>query len=128
GLVWPKVLNRPIPPAGKRPWPAFVPAIDADGNDPPGIRLPALAAAEGTYLGWNLRKAGYGEGDLCLLAGSYLPFAKDAASRGEDARLSLAERYPAADRSARAAAAAEALQREGFLLAEDVGKVAGAAK
>jgi hypothetical protein len=29
---------------------------------------------EGTYLGWNLRKPGYGEGDLCLIFGSYLPF------------------------------------------------------
>ncbi len=88
-LVWPKVMNRPIPPKGKMAWPMHVPAIDADGNDAPGIRLPQLAAPQGTYLGWNLRKAGYGEGDLCLLSGTYLPFAKDAASRGGDERLSL---------------------------------------
>ncbi len=120
GLEWPKVMNRPLPPAGKREWPMHVPAIDADGNDAPGIRLPQLAAPQGTYLGWNLRKAGYGEGDLCLLSGTYLPFAKDAASRSGDSRLSLAERYPAAgEREAKFAAAAAELRREGFLLEED---------
>lgn len=122
-LQWPKVINRPVPPTGRREWPIHAPAIDADGNDLAGIRMPKMAAPEGTYLGWNLRKAGYGEGDLCLLAGSYLPFAKDAASREGDTRMSLAERYPAAgDREARVRAAAEQLQRDGFMLTEDAGK------
>ena len=94
GMVWPKVINRPIPPDGSRDWPAYVPAIDADGNDLPGIRLPEIAAPAGTYLGWNLRKAGFGEGDLCLLSGSYIPFAQNAGTRAGDTRKSLAERYP----------------------------------
>jgi hypothetical protein len=127
GLVWPKVVNRPIPPAGKPAWPIYAPVIDADGNDLPGIRLPQIAVPSGSYLGWNLRKAGYGEGDLCLLAGSYLPFAKDAASRGGDSRAALAERYPAAgDREARFRAAAAALQAQGFLLPEDASKLIAA--
>jgi hypothetical protein len=29
GLVWPRVLNAPIAPAGKPDWPVFVPQIDA---------------------------------------------------------------------------------------------------
>ena len=126
-LVWPKVVNRPIPPAGKTAWPAYVPAIDADGNDMPGIRLPAVAVPQGTYLGWNLRKAGYGEGDICLLSGTYLPFAKDAQSRGGDSRASLAERYPGAgEREAKVRAAAEQLQAESFLLPEDASKLIAA--
>ena len=88
-------------------------AIDADGNDLPGVRLPQVAVPTGTYLGWNLRKAGYGEGDLCLLSGSYLPLARDAASRGGDSRASMAERYPlAGDREAKKRAAAVQLAKE----------------
>lgn len=94
GITWPKVLNQPIPPASKPDWPIFVPAIDADGNDLPGIRLPQLTAPTATVLSWNLRKPGYGEGDLCLIYGGYVPFAADRASRGDDPRPSLAERYP----------------------------------
>ncbi|MBV1687551.1 hypothetical protein KRR38_07620 [Novosphingobium sp. G106] len=125
GLVWPRVLNAPIAPAGKSDWPVFVPQIDADGNDMAGIHLPPVAAPTGTYLGWSLRKAGYGEGDLCLVFGSYIPFAKDAASRAGDTRRSLAERYatPGA-REQRLAAAASALQAEHLLLPEDIEKPA----
>ena len=126
-LVWPKVLNRPIPPAGKPAWPAYVPAIDADGNDAPGIHMPEIAVPQGTYLGWNLRKAGYGEGDICLLSGTYLPFAKDAASRNGDTRASLAERYPAAgDRAAKVRDAAAQLQAGRYLLPEDANKLIAA--
>jgi hypothetical protein len=120
GLTWPKVLNKPIPPAGKPEWPAFVPQIDADGQDIAGIRMPEVAAPTGTYLGWNLRKHGYGEGDLCLVFGAYLPFAKDAASRAGDTRASLAERYPTVGaRQARFVEAIDALRRDRLLLDED---------
>ncbi len=120
GLAWPKVLNRPTPPAGKPAWPLLVPAVDADGNELPGIRMPQIAAPTGTYLPWNLRKPGYGEGDLCLVFGGYLPFASDAASRGADPRPSLAERYPQPGmREELAKKAAEALWRDGLLLDGD---------
>jgi hypothetical protein len=120
GLVWPKLINRAIPPAGKPAWPAYVLAIDADGNDTPGIRLPEVAAPMGTYLGWNLRKAGFGEGDLHFPCGSYLPFAKDAASRGGDTRQSLAERYPGPGSRARQfKEAVDQLRADRLLLLED---------
>ena len=126
-LAWPKVVNRPIPPAGKAAWPAYVPAIDADGNDAPGIRLPQVAVPSGTYMGWNLRKAGYGDGDICLLSGTYLPFAKDPASRAGDSRPSLAERYPdPAVRVARYRDAARQLQADRYLLREDADKLIAA--
>lgn len=120
GTDWAKVANQAEPPAGKPAWPLFVPQVDGDGIDLAGIRLPEVAAPEGTYLGWNLRRAGYGEGDLCMLAGSYLPFAKDTASRGTDPRASLAERYPApVDRAATMREAAGQLVKQRLLLPED---------
>ncbi|MEO6717291.1 MAG: alpha/beta hydrolase domain-containing protein [Novosphingobium sp.] len=126
-FVWPKVMNRPIPPAGKPAWPAYVPAIDADGNDVPGIRLPQVAVPNGTYVGWNLRKAGFGDGEICLLSGSYLPFAKGAASRNGDRRASLAERYPTAgDRATKLRAAAAQLQADRYLLPDDATKLLAA--
>ena len=129
GLVWPKVINQPEPPAGKRAWPLYVPAIDADGNDMAGIRMPDVAAPSGTWLGWNLRKVGYGEGDLCLLAGSHIPFAPDAAARGGDTRLSLAERYPAPGaRAAKLREAAGALRRDRLLLDADADRLIAAAQ
>lgn len=125
GFTWAKVLNRPLDAQGKPAWPVLAPKIDADGNDVPGIRLPAVAAPSGTYLGWNLRKAGYGEGDLCLLSGSYLPFAKDAASRGDDKRKSMAERYRLpGQQTAMALAQIARLKQQGMLLDEDAAKMA----
>lgn len=126
-LKWAKVLNEPLDARGKPAWRIFVPKIDADGNDLPGVRLPEVAVPSGTYLGWNLRKAGYGEGDLCLLSGSYIPLAKDAASRAGDSRPSMAERYPVAgEQKARQAAVAEQLRAARLLLDEDAAKLGAA--
>lgn len=120
GITWPKVLNQPIPPAGKPDWPIFVPAIDADGNDLPGIRLPQLTAPVATVLSWNLRKPGYGAGDLCLIYGGYVPFAADRTARGTDPRLSLAERYPTqGSREAREQETVAALVRDRLMLDAD---------
>jgi hypothetical protein len=124
GLVWPKVANWPEAPDGKPGWTLLVPAIDADGHDVAGIRMPAVAAPTGTYVGWNLRRAGFGEGDLCLLAGSYVPFAANAAARAGDTRASLAERYPSPGSLAeRRRAAVETLRRDGFLVGIDADRL-----
>lgn len=121
GLTWPQVVNQPIPPPGaKGGWSSLVPVVDADGNDRPGVRMPQIAAPDGTYLGWSLRKPGYAAGDLCLIFGAFVPFAKDAAGRGADPRPSMAERYPDGERAAKLKAAAAELGREGLLLKEDV--------
>lgn len=119
GLNWPKVVNRPIAPAGTRGWPVLVPRVDADGNDRPGIHMPAMAAPAGTMLGWNPRKLGYAAGDLCLIFGGYVPFAKDAASRGSDPRPSLAERYGVTSREAGLRTAIAALRKDRLLLDKD---------
>jgi len=102
----------------------LLPAVDADGNEIAGIRLPDVAVPLGTYTGWNLRAAEYGaEGMLAGLDGMYLPFPASAAERRKrgDPRPSVAERYPTHDvYLARMTDAALDLQSQGFLLPEDV--------
>jgi Alpha/beta hydrolase domain len=98
------------------------PAVDADGNDIAGVRSTTLQAPLGTYTGWNYRKAGFGEGDLCDLTGSFIPFAGTQAQRlaNGDPRLSLHERY--IDNNGYVAAVANAannLVADGFLLPDD---------
>ena len=118
---WARVANLPTAPAGKPTWPTFVPAIGKDGNDLPGVRLPEIAAPTGTVLSWNLRTAGFAEGDLCMIFGGYVPFARDPASRAEgDRRPALDELYSsAADRTKAYVAVAQQLARDRFLLPED---------
>jgi hypothetical protein len=118
------------PPAGAE-YPVFVPAVDADGNEVAGIRLPHLAAPAGTYTGWNVRAAGFAPGALADLQGSQLPFPATRAERVAtgDPRPSLEERYAGAEDYARAVAeAARKLVEEGFLLEEDAERYAAAAR
>ena len=106
-----------------------VPAIDTDGNEIAGIRVPEVAVPRGTYTGWAPRKAGYAEGELIAL-GAFLPFAATREERSicGDPRPSIEERYPAAgEYLKRIADAARALCEDGFLLEEDLERIAEAA-
>ena len=117
------VDHEAMPPVKKTAYPVFVPKVDADGNAVAGIRLPTLVAPVATHLGWNVRKAGFGEGSLCGNFGSMLPFAKTREERikANDPRLSLEERYPtAAARAAIIEQAARQLVQDRLLLQEDV--------
>ena len=129
GITYTAVTNRAavlddkaMPPARGVTYPMFVPKTDTDGRDLAGLRLPTLEVPIATYLGWNLRKAGFGEGELCDLNGSMLPFAATQEERLEnnDPRLSIAERYPKeGDRAAAIAKAAQKLIHDRLLLEED---------
>ncbi|HEV8680878.1 MAG TPA: alpha/beta hydrolase domain-containing protein, partial [Stellaceae bacterium] len=44
-----------LPPIEGVPYPHFVPAVDADGNEVSGIRLPDVTVPLATHTGWNLR-------------------------------------------------------------------------
>jgi hypothetical protein len=105
------------------PYRTLVPAVDSDGNEIAGIRLPDIAVPLGTHTGWNLRAAKYGaEEMLSGLDGMFLPFSttSDERSARNDPRAAVLERYPTRDAYlARIAEAAVGLQREGFLLPED---------
>ena len=85
-----------MPPTKGAAYPVFVPKTDADGRDIAGIHLPTLEAPIATHTGWNLRKAGFGEAELCDNNGSMIPFAatREERIKSGDPRLSMAERYP----------------------------------
>lgn len=92
----------------------LVSAIDADGNEVAGIRLPAVAAPLATYTGWNPRRHIDELPDVLYeRIGSQLPFAPGRPSVTE--RWSTREDYAAAVRFA-----AESLVAERFLLADEV--------
>jgi hypothetical protein len=120
----PTVINFDVmPPVKGTAYPVFVPKTDADGRDIAGVRLPTLEAPIATHTGWNVRKAGFAEGELCDLNGMLLPFAatREERLKNNDPRLSLTERYPQpGDRAAAVAKAARQLVQDRLLLEEDV--------
>jgi hypothetical protein len=107
----------------------FVSAVDADGNEIAGIRLPPIAAPLATYTGWNVYRAQPGE--LCDRDGSRIPFARSRAEReaADDPRPSLEERYGSREAYvAKVREAAEALVAERLLLPMDADAFIAAAK
>jgi alpha/beta hydrolase family protein len=105
------------PPA---PYTTFVSAVDSDGNEIAGIRLPSIAVPLGTHTGWNVYKAQPGE--LADRDGSFIAFASTKAEReaAGDPRPSLAERYGSREAYvARVKAAADTLVADRLLLQED---------
>lgn len=105
-------------------YPDYVSAVDWDGNETSGIRMPDVAVPVATHTGFNPRNPETGgTGQLLEYVGSTLPFAKDAAEReaSGDSRLSIAERYVGRDDYlARVRSAAENLVIKRYLLAKDV--------
>ena len=128
GPRWPRGVATVEPPRLGRVFPALVPAVDADGNDRAGVRLPEIGVPLATQTGWNWRAPVSGAGDaLVAMLGSYLPFARTKAEReaAGDPRPSIEERYPGGrdDYLARIRRAADALVAERLLLVEDVPRV-----
>jgi hypothetical protein len=106
-----------------------VSAVDGDGNEVAGIRLPPIAVPLATHTGWNVYKAQPGE--LCDRDGSYIPFAKTKAEReaAADPRPSIEERYGSrAAYVAKVKAAAAALTAERLLLPADAAAYVAAAE
>jgi hypothetical protein len=105
-------------------YPCLVPAVDADGNDVAGLRLPEQAVPLATFAGWNPRDpATGGEGLIIPMQGSTLPFAATRADRERagDPRPSVEERYrDREDYLARVRAEADRLVAARYLLADDV--------
>jgi hypothetical protein len=131
GFSYPSRIAQPtllkaedMPPSKGAAYPVFVPKTDADGRDIAGVHLPTLEAPSATHTGWNLRKAGFGEGELCDNNGTMIPFAatKEERLKNNDPRLSMAERYPGeGDRAAAIAKATQQLVRDRLVLEEDAG-------
>ena len=104
-------------------------AVDGDGNEVAGIRLPPIAAPLGTYTGWNVYRAQPGE--LADRDGSLIAFARTRREReaAGDLRPSLEERYGSRDAYvAKVKAAAEALVADRLLLPADAAAYVKAAE
>jgi hypothetical protein len=107
----------------------YVCAVDGDGNEVAGIRLPSIAVPLGTYTGWNVYRAQPDE--LADRDGSYIAFPRTRAERdaADDPRPSLEERYGTREAyAARVEAAAAALVAERLLLPADAAAFVAAAK
>ena len=106
-------------------YPDFVSAVDDDGNETGGIRMPDVEVPVATHAGFNPRHPSTGgEGQLLEYIGSTLPFARDRAAReaAGDPRRSIAERYENRDQYlAKVLEAAEVLVKDDYLLSEDIG-------
>jgi hypothetical protein len=117
-------LATTLPPKMGQAYPHFVPAVDADGNEQSGIRLPDISVPLATYTGWNGRHPEMGAPDQLIgLMGATLPFAPARSEReaSGDPRLSIEERYASkADYLERVTKAAQELVAAGYLLEEDL--------
>jgi hypothetical protein len=115
------------PPDAGEAYTTYLPAVDSDGNELGGVRLPDVAVPLATYTGWNPREpATGGEGQIIDMLGSTLPFAatyeeRRSADGHVDPRPSIGERYrDRDDYLARVRAAAESLAAQRYVLVEDV--------
>ena len=117
------------PPAVGDEYPMLVSAVDADGNEVGGIRLPAIEVPLATYAGWNVRHRDIGgEGQVLspggTVVGCAIPLAVTREERlaSGDPRASIEERYGSREEYLeRVQACAESLVESGYVLAEDVG-------
>jgi hypothetical protein len=106
------------------PYPSYASAVDRDGNELAGIRLPDVTVPVGTHTGWVPRHPDTGGAGQSLdMMGTTLPFARTATERQAqtDPRASIGERYRDRDDFiGQARAAAEQLAAARLIVAEDV--------
>jgi hypothetical protein len=117
------ITNYPPSVVGRPSYPIFVSKVDHDGNEIAGVRMPGVEAPTATTTGWALRRDEFGGPDGCESDGQNIPFARTRAERNAsgDPRKSLEERYKDHDGYVKAVAkAARKLQKDGFLVEEDV--------
>jgi hypothetical protein len=123
GPNWREGILSEQPPKVGEPFPVFVPAVDDDGNDRAGVRLPEITVPLATYTGWNLRDSSIGAPDQRVsFEGSYLPFPRSVAElqKTGDPRKSIEERYSdRQDYLSRFAKALDELVKQCWILPED---------
>jgi len=115
------ISNYPQSVVARPSYKIFVSKVDEDGNEIAGVRMPGVEAPTATTTGWALRRDEFGGPDGCESDGQNIPFARTKAERKGDPRKSLEERYKDHDGYVKAVAkAARKLQKDGFLVEEDV--------
>ncbi len=116
-----------IPPVEGKPYPSLVSAVDSDGNELRGIRLPDVAVPLATHTGWNVRHSDIGgPGQVIGLIGSSIrfPATKEEREATRDPRLSIEERYASKeDYLSQVRRVAQELVDQRYLLAEDAARV-----
>ena len=107
-----------------RAYPVLVPAVDQDGNEVGGIRLPDVSVPVATHAGWNLRHPETGSPQQIISMMGFTNFFPATLAEGRDAadpRRSIAERYPTKDAFLdQVREAAQRLAAERFIVAQDV--------
>jgi hypothetical protein len=117
------IVTREPPEIGPA-FPMMVPAVNEDGNETVGVRMPEQMVPLATYTGWNLFNAEAGPPhELSSMQGSYIPFPRTKAERraNRDPRPSIEERYQNREHYLGLVANATLdLVEQGYLLPEDV--------
>lgn len=121
-----------VPAIVGKPYPIFVSAVDEDGNETAGTRMPIISVPLATHTGWNLRHAEIGgEGQILSSGGSTggtligssisFPVTREEREACGDPRQSIEERYKSKEGYiAQVREAALALIEEKYVLAEDL--------
>ena len=120
GARWSGGIIDSEPPTLGQSYPLLVPAVDDDGNEVAGIRLPEVSVPLGTFAGWRLRgKTAGAPWAIVGLQGFWRPFA--ASQSDGDERRSVEDRYrDREDYVAQCEAAARELIEKGYLLERDL--------
>ena len=112
------------PAQERRTYPGYAAAVDRDGNEIGGIRLPDLAVPVGTHTGWNPRSPETSSPEqIVSMLGftSFFPATQAAREASGDPRLSIEERY--ADRETyvqQVTDVAQQLAADRYILEEDI--------
>jgi hypothetical protein len=113
-----------------RAYPRLVPAVDSDGNEVGGVRLPDVSVPVATHTGWNPRHPDTGGSDLIIsMMGTtrFFPATASDRARSLDLRRSIEERYGTREGYlTHVWAEARKLAAQHYILDEDVDNVVAA--
>ena len=115
------------PPREGEPYVTLVSAVDRDGNEVAGVKLPDVSVPLATHTGWTMRhREEAGAGHFIPLQGASDPFARALHERQSsgDPRPSIAERYSSKrDYLPKVRAAISILVDDGYILPEDTDSI-----